>query len=479
MERLFVDGSFVDAVSGETFSTTAPRDGSVLAEVASGHGEDVDLAVRAARRAFEDGRWRSQPPAARKRVLLKLAELLRVNSEELARVESMDTGKPIGEASRVDVAKAADTFAWYAEAIDKVYGEIAPTGPDALALVSREPLGVIGAVVPWNYPLMITAWKLAPALAAGNSVVLKPAEQSPLSALVLARLAAEAGLPDGVLNVVTGFGETAGRALGLHPGVDKIAFTGSAPVGRAFLGYAASSNGKQVSIEAGGKSPQLVLPDVSDVDKAAESIAWGFCYNAGQTCNAGSRLVVHSSIAAELVDAVRKVLSGFTVGDPLDPATTIGPVIDDTQLTTVLGYLDIGRAEATAVHGGRRLHEETGGWYVEPAVLEGVANTATVAQEEIFGPVLVTTTFDELEEGIRIANETRFGLAASVWTADFRTAHQVAARLRAGTVWVNTFDASDVVTPFGGFGETGGGRDKSLHALDGYTGLKTTWFDLS
>jgi acyl-CoA reductase-like NAD-dependent aldehyde dehydrogenase len=333
-------------------------------------------------------------------------------------------------------------------------------------------------VVPWNYPMLIASWKLAPALATGNSVVLKPAEQSSLSALLLARLAVEAGVPDGVLNVVTGLGPEAGAALGRHPDVDTIVFTGSAEVGRMFLRYAGESNGKQVQLEAGGKSPQLVLADAADLDAVATAVSWGICYNAGQTCNAGSRLVVDRSVKDELLAKVAEVNATFLVGDPLDPATTMGAIVDADQLAKVLGYVDLGTAEGGTVTGGERLRESSGGYFVAPAVVDGVANTSRVAQEEIFGPVLTVVEFEGVEEGVRIANETAFGLAASVWTNDLSTGHRVARQLRAGTVWVNTFDATDVFAPFGGFKSSGSGRDKSLHALAEYTGLKTTWISI-
>ncbi|MFP5341704.1 MAG: aldehyde dehydrogenase [Candidatus Limnocylindria bacterium] len=478
--ELFIDGRFVPAASGRTFDDIAGRDGSVIAAVADGDTEDVDRAVAAARRSFDDRRWADRSPAARKAILLRLAELIRANLEELALLESLDVGKPIRDTLSVDVPSAARTIQWYAETIDKVYGEIGPTAPGSLSLVTREPIGVVGAIVPWNYPLIITAWKLGAALATGNSVVLKPASQSPLSALRLAELAAEAGLPAGVLNVVTGPGAVIGDALARHPGVDKIAFTGSTEVGKSLLRAIGDSDVKAISLELGGKSPQVVLADVGDLEAAASAIGWGIFYNSGQTCNAGSRLVVHRSVRDELVERIAALGRELSPGEPLDPATQLGSIVDARQLDRVLGYIRLGEAEgATVVAGGRRVREDSGGYFVPPTILDGVSNDWRVAREEIFGPVLTVTEFEDEADALRIANDTPFGLAAGLWTRDVNKAHRLSRAIRAGIVFVNTFDTADVTVPFGGFKQSGFGRDKSLHALDGYTQLKTTWFDLS
>ncbi len=476
----FIDGRFVPAADGRTFSTVSPRDGTEIAQVARGDAEDVDRAVRAARRAFDRGDWALADPAQRGRVLIRLAELMTEHLDELARLESADTGHPIGDARGVDVPNAARCLAWYGEAIDKVYGEIAPTAADALALIAREPLGVVGAVVPWNYPLIIAAWKLGPALAAGNSVVLKPAEQSPLSALALAELAAEAGVPDGVLNVVPGFGEEAGEAVGRHHHVDKVAFTGSVPVGRLFQRYAGESNGKAVSLELGGKSPQVVLADAADLQAAAEAIGWGIFYNAGQTCHAGSRVVVARAVRDELVERLERFAHTFVPGDPTEPDTVLGALISTEHLDGVMGRVQrAADAGARVITGGERVEPVAGGAYMNPTLIETEDRGDPIVTDEVFGPVLVIQTADDVDHALELANDTRYGLAAALWTSDLRTAGRLARRLRAGTVWVNSFDRSSMATPFGGMKESGHGRDRSLHALDAYTQLKTTWISLA
>jgi gamma-glutamyl-gamma-aminobutyraldehyde dehydrogenase len=474
--RCVIDGQRRDAAGGETFAKASPIDGRALGPVARGGQADIDAAVASARAAFADGRWAGQSPAARKQVLQAFAARILAARDELALLETLDMGKPIRYSLSVDVPSTARTIAWYAEAIDKVYDEIAPTPASALALITREPMGVIGCIVPWNYPMIMAAWKLGPALATGNSVVLKPSEKSPYTALRLAELALEAGLPPGVFNVVPGYGHEAGEALALHMDVDAVGFTGSTRVGRKMLEYAGRSNLKRVYNELGGKSAFVVFDDFADVERAAKTAAGSVFFNQGESCNAPSRVLVHESIAERFVEIVAAQAPNYRAADPLDATTELGALVDETQLQTVMRYIDAGKAEgARTVTGGTRARESSGGFYVEPTVFDRVSNEMTIAREEIFGPVLGIIHFKTEAEAIAIANASSYGLQASVWSDNVNRAHRVARALRAGTVHVNSYDEDDITVPFGGYKQSGNGRDKSLHALEKYTELKTTW----
>jgi len=478
--QAYIDGAYCDAADGGTFPAASPIDGRKLADVAACGPADVDRAVAASRRAFESGVWASLAPRQRKERLLQFARLIDAHQEELALLETLDMGKPIRDALAFDLPETARCYAWYAEAIDKIYDEIAPTGPEALATITREALGVVAAVVPWNYPLMMAAWKVAPALAAGNSVILKPAEQASLSAIRLAALADEAGIPAGVFNVVPGLGAVAGQALGRHPDVDCIAFTGSTATGKRFMEYSGQSNLKRVWLECGGKSPHIVFDDCPDLDRAAQAAALGIFSNQGEVCIAGSRLYVQDGIYDAFMEKVAAYAAGLQPGDPLDPATAMGAMVDERQMRGVLDRIAAGKAEgATLRLGGGQALSATGGYYIEPTIFECASQDNSLVREEIFGPVLAAQRFTTEDDAIRLANDSIYGLGAGLWTANLSRAHRLSRRLRAGLVWVNCYAEGDISVPFGGVKQSGFGRDKSLHALDKYSDLKTTWISLA
>ncbi|MBS7662533.1 aldehyde dehydrogenase [Pseudomonas lalucatii] len=477
--RAFIHGEYCAAQSGATFECISPVDGRLLAQVVSCDAADAEIAVRDARATFDAGVWSRLAPAKRKRVMIRFAELLEQHGEELALLETLDMGKPIGDSLHIDVASAANAIRWSGEAIDKIYDEVAATAHDELGLVTREPIGVVAAIVPWNFPLLMSCWKLGPALATGNSVILKPSEKSPLTAIRIARLAIEAGIPAGVFNVLPGFGHTVGKALALHMDVDTLVFTGSTKIAKQLMVYAGESNMKRVWLEAGGKSPNIVFADAPDLEAAAAAAAGAIAFNQGEVCTAGSRLLVENSIKERFVPLVVEALKTWQPGNPLDPATNVGALVDTTQMNNVLGYIQAGHDDgAKLVAGGKRVLEETGGTYVEPTIFDGVDNAMRIAKEEIFGPVLSVIGFDTVEEAVAIANDTVYGLAAAVWTSNLSKAHLTAKALRAGSVWVNQYDGGDMTAPFGGFKQSGNGRDKSLHAFDKYTELKATWIKL-
>lgn len=477
--RAFIDGQRVWARSEQRFDDLSPVDGRNLGPVARCDGADVDAAVAAARAAFEDSRWAGKSPAQRKRVLIKFADLVQKYGAELALLETLDMGKPIKYSQSVDVGATANCLRWYGEAIDKIYDEIAPTAANSLALITREPVGVVAAIVPWNYPMIMAAWKIAPALAAGNSVILKPSEKSPLTALRLAEIGLEAGLPPGVFNVVPGYGHEAGSALALHMDIDCIGFTGSTRTGKLIMQMAGQSNLKRAWTELGGKSANIVCADCPDLDAAVRAAIGSIYFNQGESCNAPSRLFVEESIKERFLEKALALMPSFQPGDPLDEATVMGAIVDATQLNTVMGYIDAGKAAgAELLSGGAQVRGDSGGYYVQPTLFDKVDSGMSIAREEIFGPVLSVLSFSDINDAVKQANASPFGLQAAVWTANISKAIQTARALRAGTVHVNQYDGDDITVPFGGYKQSGNGRDKSLHAFDKYTELKTTWIQI-
>jgi gamma-glutamyl-gamma-aminobutyraldehyde dehydrogenase len=475
--KAFINGAFCNALSGETFASLNPATGAVLAQVAACGKADVDVAVQHAKAAFEDGRWSRLHPAERKATLLHFAQLMEDHLIELSVLESVDSGKPVGECVAVDIPETIKTIRWHAELIDKIYDTSAPAGPNVLALVTREAIGVVGLVLPWNFPLLMLAWKIGPALAAGCSVIVKPAELTTLSTLRVAELAQQAGIPAGVFNVVTGTGKDAGEPIGLHPDIDMVSFTGSTVTGKRFLRYAADSNLKRIVLECGGKNPAVVLADAEDLDAVAAHVVNGAFWNMGENCSATSRLIVHASIKDVLLAAIGRAMQAWTTGDPLDPSNRIGALVSTGHFQKVSAYLEQAQADGCKVVFGGKTQ---GGVFVEPTVVDGVSPQSRLFREEIFGPILCVTTFDTVQEAVALANDTVYGLAASVFTASQRHAMKLAREIRAGTVTVNCFGEGDVSTPFGGFKESGfGGRDKSIHAHDQYTELKTVWIDVT
>jgi acyl-CoA reductase-like NAD-dependent aldehyde dehydrogenase len=478
-KKLFINGEYVEAASGKTFKTYNPATGEVLAEVAEAGPEDIDRAVKAARKAYESDAWRKLSPSKRAQLLWKVADLMERNAEELALLETLDNGRLLKISKAADIPLAADHFRYFAGWATKLEGNTIPVGiPNMFTYTLREPVGVVGQIIPWNFPLQMAAWKLAPALACGNTVVLKPAEQTPLTALYLGQLFKEAGFPDGVVNIVPGFGETAGAALAAHPGVDKVAFTGSTAVGRKIV-EASAGNLKRITLELGGKSPNIVLPD-ADIKAAIRGSMNAIFFNQGQVCTAGSRLFVQKSVYDEVVSGMADLASKMRLGPGVEPASEMGPLISQEQLEIVTRYIEAGKHEgATLLAGGERAKGDlSNGYFVKPTVFTDVADTATVAREEIFGPVVVALPFEDVEDLAARANNSMYGLAAGIWTNNLKAAHKLAAALQAGVIWVNTYNAFDAAVPFGGYKQSGYGREMGHAVLEEYTSVKTVWVNL-
>ena len=468
----FINGQFQSSKSGNTFETTNPATGKVIANIAACNSEDVDHAVTKAREAFDQGHWSKLHPSVRKEGLIKLSKLIKRNIHELAVMESVDSGKPIRDCETIDLPETIACLLWHAEAVDKIYDQTAPAGEDALGVIVREPVGVVGCVLPWNFPLLMMAWKIAPALAAGNSVIVKPAEQTSLTALRLAELAIDAGIPRGVLNVIPGMGPDVGEPIGLHPDVDMVSFTGSTETGRRFLRYSADSNLKKIVLECGGKNPAIVLDDAEDLDLVAEHIVNAAFWNMGENCSAASRLIVQENIKDALLEKMLAHLRDWKTGDPLDPSNYLGSLVDSEHFKKVTSYLK----NDNMITGGKTEKPN----YVLPTIFDHVDPNSKLAQEEIFGPILSVITVKTLDEAIAVANNTEYGLTASVFTANGKKAIRAARAIKAGTVTVNCYGEGDMSTPFGGYKQSGfGGRDNSIHAHDQYTELKTIWIDLS
>jgi|TARA_B100001113_G_scaffold147077_1_gene120592 gamma-glutamyl-gamma-aminobutyraldehyde dehydrogenase len=479
--KAIIAGRSMDAVSGKTFETLNPANGKILAKIARCEKADADIAVEAARNAFENGPWPKMSPAERKVILQRFATLIEAHTDELAELEAIEAGKPISDCIEIDLPETVGTIRWHAEAADKIYDQLSPSGSGVVSMIVREPIGVVAAILPWNFPLMMAAWKLGPILAEGNTVILKPAEQTSMSTIRLAQLATEAGIPDGVINVVPGFGEEVGKALGEHMGIDCVGFTGSTEIGRMFLRYSADSNLKRVLLECGGKNPLVVMPDAADLDVVADHAANSIFWNMGENCSSNSRVLIHSSLKAEFIELLLERTQDWVIADPLDSACRLGPLIEEDHMKKVLSHIEKAKKEgAKLICGGNRVMTESGGYFVEPTIFDEVSPKMSIAKEEIFGPVLAILTFETPEEGIAMANDTEYGLTASVFSASNKTAHNAARQIRAGTVSVNCYGEGDISTPFGGFGLSGfGGRDKSLAAHDQYCELKTIWMDMS